>query len=319
MATRVFISYRRDDSAAFAGRVHDRLRSEFGREALFMDVDTVRLGVDFVEVISGQVAECDVLLAVIGSNWLNARDEEGNRRLDDPNDFPRIEIAAALVRHIPVIPILVDGTKIPRADQLPKDIKALAHRNALDVRNASFHSDIDRLIRELKRSSEQAGDRTRTIEERTEEPRAVRQAAETQVSATKATDDAVPKPSASRSRLVSVFIVGVFVVLVVAPLIAATFMFGVLNTTPRSSVPDINAASADHAGFKIYPGQEALVDSPDSFLVERTSGSIGDCQTRCEESKECRVFAFSKAENMCYLYTHAKLQLNPNYDTGLRQ
>jgi hypothetical protein len=132
MATRVFISYRREDSAAFAGRVHDRLRSEFGREALFMDVDTVRLRMDFVEVISEQVAECDALLAVIGPNWLNARDEEGSRRLDDPNAFPRIEIAAALERDIPVIPILVDGTKIPRADQLPKELKGLAHCNALE-------------------------------------------------------------------------------------------------------------------------------------------------------------------------------------------
>jgi hypothetical protein len=157
MATRVFISYRREDSAAFAGRVHDSLEREFGRDALFIDVDTVRLGVDFVRVLRDEVAKCDVLLAVIGPNWLNARDEEGNRRLDDPNDFPRVEIAAALQRDIPVIPILFDGAKIPKADQLPKDLEGLARRNALDVRNASFRSDIDRLIRELKGPSEQAG------------------------------------------------------------------------------------------------------------------------------------------------------------------
>jgi TIR domain len=156
MATRVFISYRREDSSAFAGRVADRLVPEFGREALFMDVDAVRLGVDFVEAISDEVAKCDVLLAVIGPNWLDARDEKRNRRLDDPNDFPRIEIAAALQRGIPVIPILIDGTKIPKAELLPKDLQGLAHRNALDVRNASFHGDIDRLIRELKGQSEQA-------------------------------------------------------------------------------------------------------------------------------------------------------------------
>jgi hypothetical protein len=153
MATRVFISYRREDSAALAGRVQDRLEHEFGCENLFMDVDTVRLGVDFVEVIREEVAKCDVLFAVVGPNWLNARDEEGHRRLDDPNDFPRIEIAAALR----VIPILFDGAKIPKADELPKDLDRLARRNALDVRNASFHGDIDRLIGELKRPFEQAG------------------------------------------------------------------------------------------------------------------------------------------------------------------
>jgi hypothetical protein len=157
MATRVFISYRREDSAAHAGRVHDRLEREFGREALFMDVDTVRLGVDFVEVIREEVTKCDVLLAIVGPNWLNASDEEGNRRLDDQNDYVRIEIAAALQRSIPVIPILFDGARIPKVSQLPTDLEGLARRNALDVRNASFRSDIDRLIQALKGLFDQAG------------------------------------------------------------------------------------------------------------------------------------------------------------------
>jgi hypothetical protein len=159
MATRVFISYRRDDSAAHAGRVHDRLEREFGREALFMDVDTVCLGVDFVEAIREAVAKCDVLLAIVGPNWLNARDEEGNRRLDDENDYVRIEVAAALQRNIPVIPILLDGARMPKADQLPKDLEGLARRDALDVRRASFHNDIGKLIRELKGLSDEAGPR----------------------------------------------------------------------------------------------------------------------------------------------------------------
>jgi hypothetical protein len=98
MATRVFISYRRDDSEVFAGRVYDRLEREFGREALFMDVDAIPLGLNFAKILRDEVAKCDVLLAVIGPNWLDARDEHGNRRLDDPNDFPRIEIATALQR-----------------------------------------------------------------------------------------------------------------------------------------------------------------------------------------------------------------------------
>ena len=104
MATRVFISYRREDSAGAAGRVYDRLVPEFGREAVFMDVDAVRLGVDFVKVLHEAVAKCDVLLAVIGRDWLNASDEEGNRRLDNQKDYVRIEITAALQRDIPVIP-----------------------------------------------------------------------------------------------------------------------------------------------------------------------------------------------------------------------
>jgi hypothetical protein len=97
-----------------------------------------------------------VLLAVIGSNWLDARDEHGNRRLDNPNDFVRIEIAV-LQRNIPVIPILLDGATIPKATQLPEDLQELALCNAMEIRHASFHDDMNRLIRGLKGQSDQAG------------------------------------------------------------------------------------------------------------------------------------------------------------------
>jgi formylglycine-generating enzyme required for sulfatase activity len=150
MASKVFISYRRDDSAGHAGRVHDRLEREFGADLLFMDVDAIPLGVHVIKVLRDEVAKCDVLLALIGPNWLNVRDEEGNRRLDNPSDFLRIEIATALQRDIPVIPILLDGARMPKASQLPKDLEELSARNGLDIRHASFHPDMDKLIRGLK-------------------------------------------------------------------------------------------------------------------------------------------------------------------------
>ena len=157
MAAKVFISYRRDDSAGQAGRIQDRLEREFGRDLLFMDVDAIPLGMNFVKVLHEEVAKCGVLLAVIGPNWSAARDEDGKRRLDDPNDFVRIEIAAALQRNIPVIPILLDGARIPKVNELPNDLKGLTSRNGLDVRHASFHEDMDRLIRGLKGQVDQAG------------------------------------------------------------------------------------------------------------------------------------------------------------------
>src|SRR5215831_11461240 len=166
MAGNVFISYRRDDSAGHAGRVHDRLEREFGRDLLFMDVDAVPLGVNFVKVLGEEVAKCDVLLAVIGPNWLNARDEEGNRRLDNPHDFVRVEIGAALQRSIPVIPILLDGAKVPKPSQLPKELEDLSLRNGLDVRHVSFHNDIDKLVRSLKGQLAEADARRRADEER---------------------------------------------------------------------------------------------------------------------------------------------------------
>jgi hypothetical protein len=150
MAAKVFISYRRADSAGYSGRVMDRLDRELGRDLVFMDVDAIPLGTNFSKVLHEQVAKCGVLLAMIGPNWLDARDEHGNRRLDSPNDFVRIEIGAALQRSIPVIPLLLDGAKIPKADELPEDLKELALRNGMEIRHASFQDDMNRLIRGLK-------------------------------------------------------------------------------------------------------------------------------------------------------------------------
>jgi len=149
MTKRIFISYRRDDSAGHAGRVFDRLRADFGQDVLFMDVDAIPLGANFVRVLREEVAKCDVLLAIIGPAWLGAKDEAGGRRLDNPTDFVRIEIAAALARDIPVIPILLEGTRMPNAGGLPADLAALSERNGLDVRHASFHADMDKLVTQL--------------------------------------------------------------------------------------------------------------------------------------------------------------------------
>src|SRR6185503_13308031 len=112
--------------------------------------DAIPLGANFVRVLHDEVAKCEVLLAVIGRNWLDARDEHGNHRLENPNDFVRVEIGAALQRDIPVVPILVDGARIPDARQLPKELEELSLRNGIEVRLASFHEDVSRLIHGLK-------------------------------------------------------------------------------------------------------------------------------------------------------------------------
>jgi formylglycine-generating enzyme required for sulfatase activity len=150
MAGKLFISYRRDDGAGHAGRVRDRLEREFGADLLFMDVDAVPLGLNFVKVLRDEVAKCDVLLAVIGPNWGDLLDKHGHRRLDDPSDFVRIEIAAALLRDIPVIPVLLDGAEVPKAENLPDELRELAVRNGLYLHHASFHSDLDRLVAGLR-------------------------------------------------------------------------------------------------------------------------------------------------------------------------
>ena len=146
MAGKIFINYRRDDSAGTAGRLHDRLAQTFGRENLFMDVDHIPAGVDFVDYLPSQVAACDVFLAVIGPNWLDAKDDDGRRRFDNPNDYVAIEIAAALARNIRVIPVLIDGARTPKADKLPDSIKPLVRRNAVEVRHTNFGHDAESLI-----------------------------------------------------------------------------------------------------------------------------------------------------------------------------
>jgi WD40 repeat protein len=143
---RVFISYRRQETSGWARLLQDRLATRFGEEQVFMDVDTIGLGVDFAKVITQAVSTCRVLLAVIGPRWLTATDEEGQRRLDDPDDMIRLEIAAALERDILVIPILVEGAVMPRRQELPDTLAGLVRRNALSLRHDSFRSDVDRLL-----------------------------------------------------------------------------------------------------------------------------------------------------------------------------
>ena len=119
MATQIFLCYRRDDSAGYTGRIEDRIRRDLG-DVVFVDVDAVPLGVNFVKFLREEVTRCAVLIAVIGSRWLEAQDEDGKCRLDNPNDFVRVEIGAALQRNIPVIPILLDGVKIPTGEPASK-------------------------------------------------------------------------------------------------------------------------------------------------------------------------------------------------------
>ena len=142
----IFISYRRKETATHVGWLVDRLAEHFGQDQIFKDIDSIQPGDDFAEVISDAVASCQVLLALIGDRWLKGR------RLENPKDFVRLEIEAALSRKIRVIPILVDGAKMPRADQLPLSLAGLAGRQAIELSTGRFHSDVDRLLKVLNKT-----------------------------------------------------------------------------------------------------------------------------------------------------------------------
>ena len=149
---RIFISYRREETAYPAGWLFDRLAHHFDGGQVFKDVDSIQPGDDFVEVIATAVGSCDVLLALIGAEWLTITDEHGKRRLDNPDDFVRLEIEAALTRGVRVIPILLAGAKMPRAQELPASLAKLVRRQALELSPARFDSDTSRLLRVLDRT-----------------------------------------------------------------------------------------------------------------------------------------------------------------------
>jgi formylglycine-generating enzyme required for sulfatase activity len=143
---KIFLSYRRDDSAAMAGRIFDRLRAHFGDGAVYMDIDSIPFGVNFRKHIDAAVGQCDVVLAVIGTKW--AGETDAHRRLDDPKDFVRIELESALKREIPLIPILIDHAKMPSESDLPASLILLADYNAIDLDHGrDFHHHVDLLIR----------------------------------------------------------------------------------------------------------------------------------------------------------------------------
>lgn len=145
----IFISYRREDSAGHSGRLFDRLRERFGKEHVFMDVSAIEPGVDFVEAIDRAVGSCDALIVVIGRKWLTCTDAAGNRRLDDPKDFIRLETAAALRREIRVIPVLIQDAAMPTEKELPEDLLKLARRQAIEISDGHWDSDTEALIETL--------------------------------------------------------------------------------------------------------------------------------------------------------------------------
>jgi uncharacterized membrane protein YhaH (DUF805 family) len=149
---RIFINYRRGDSQGSAGRLYDQLSHHFERDRIFIDVDAIEPGVDFVVSLDKQVSNCSAFIAVIGPGWLNARNADGQRRLDDPSDYVRVEIESALKRDIRVIPVLVDGASMPRASDLPGTLEPLSRRNAMEIAHHRFAADCDNLAAAIKRA-----------------------------------------------------------------------------------------------------------------------------------------------------------------------
>ncbi|HEX6041066.1 toll/interleukin-1 receptor domain-containing protein [Longimicrobium sp.] len=145
----IVLSYRREDSIAITGRLHDRLTAQFGPGTVFKDFDSIPLGVNFKSYIDQAISRCSVVIAVIGENWLGSAG--GSSRLDDPRDFVRLEIESALQREIPIVPLLVNGARMPPPEALPESLRELAYRNGTVIGyDPHFNDDVRRVIAGLE-------------------------------------------------------------------------------------------------------------------------------------------------------------------------
>ena len=145
----IFLSYRRQDSQSATGRLADRLEAWFGADRVFHDIESIPVGDDFAAAIRRALRSASVLLVVVGPEWLDARDGEGRRRLDDPGDFVRLEIEVALAQGIAVVPVLVDGARMPAADRLPPSLAPFARCQAIELSASRWQHDTGQLIEQL--------------------------------------------------------------------------------------------------------------------------------------------------------------------------
>lgn len=148
--TRIFINYRRQDTEGYVGRLYDHLTQHFIPGDIFMDVDSIPPGADFVQTLEDAVAACEVFIAIIGPQWLTLADEHGERRLDQWNDFVRIEITSALRQGKAIIPVLVGRSKMPNPADLPDNMAAFARRNALELSQQHFAQDVKKLAKAIQ-------------------------------------------------------------------------------------------------------------------------------------------------------------------------
>jgi hypothetical protein len=264
---RIFISYRRGDSIGHTGRLFDQLTRYFGTAQVFMDIDTIGPGENFVEVIERTSESCEVFLAVIGRSWLNATDQDGNRRLDESGDFVRLEISHALEKGIRVVPVLVDGAKMPDAKLLPPDLQKFALRNAWEINDKSFRQDVGNLIEALRKMHPTLVPATTLsgIGQRPPlEPK------------TKPGEGGQSKHSAVNNRVIVFAGIGVVILLAFALLgYLAFFRQTPANSeTNNAANPGTNSASATSPGTYDIPSLKANVSGPLLFFLFETGHPV---------------------------------------------
>jgi TIR domain len=263
---KIFISYRRDDAADSAERIYDRLVAAFGKDDVFMDVDAIPIGVRFPDYLQDVVQQIDLLLVVIGKQWLDITTPTGQRRLDDPTDFVRLEIEAGLQRGIPLIPVLVQGALVPPASDLPESLRTLVDHQAISVRrNPDFDRDVSHLLEAIKailatraafveaqaRRQAQEAERTRRAADAEEQLRRRAERAQARAKLTRSVSRLFTKPVGQLILLATVLLVVALVV--VSPLGKSIAFLRQLSSSPTqttgAAAPTVDTAATQTAAI----------------------------------------------------------------------
>jgi len=149
--SKIYLSYRRMDAVAYAGRLFDHLSRHFGPDSVFMDIGSIASGQDFAQVIESALNACNVVLVLIGSTWATSTGQDGRRRLDDPKDWVRLEVAAALRRNVLVVPVLIEGARLPDPTCLPEELRPLCQRHACELSDLRWAFDVGELVKDLEK------------------------------------------------------------------------------------------------------------------------------------------------------------------------
>ncbi len=265
----IFICYRREDSGYAAYMIRTRLVADFGEDAVFMDIDSIPLGVDFRKYLADGVARCDVVLALIGEQWTG--DSGGSpRRIDDPNDFVRIELEAALARGIPVIPVLVGKAQPPRAEQLPESLRDLVFRNAAEVRpGKEAHVHLEALSRGIARHFQGPRPRPAAIADAPEKPQ-----------------KSGPALGAFAARLVKPLVAGLVVLLLILAL--ASWPFEKLGN-PDGAPTETHSTTAGETATAEPQRSETLISDPRAYAGVTTTTNTETSQWHSDYPSNRRV------------------------------
>lgn len=257
----IFISYRRSDSRGSAGRIYDNLEARLGSDQVFRDLDALEPGAEYAGAIEAFISSCDAVVAVIGNQWLDARDEAGRRRIEDPADLVRREIEVALGQDKLVIPVLVEDAVMPKMSELPGELAALAARNALPVSDERWDYDVGRLVQILERAVS-PGSPLAT-------PEGPGRSAHSSMTSAHDSPDVSPAPaSAGRARTIRLVAVGM-----VLALIAIVAIGALTGGTKDQDDPTASAQPSDTDGSS----GDAPSDTPGPAIILSTaSASLGE-------------------------------------------